>query len=95
VIDLAGPCRLQLHRAVQGLPAGKDLATDRGDDGNGRHDDQAGDEGVFQHLATLLNFDTICFANFFMTLSFKRNLFSQPTFDEGDAALLVVSSIRQ
>src|SRR5438067_10884282 len=43
-----------LQRAVKTGPAGQDLAADRGDDRNGRHHDQAGNQGVFEDLTALL-----------------------------------------
>src|SRR5256885_14194167 len=45
---------LALQRAVEGGPAGQDLATNRRDHRDSGDDDQTGDQGVLENFATLL-----------------------------------------
>src|SRR5436853_33665 len=44
------------HAAVERVPASQHLGANRADDGNGRHHDQAGNQGVLENFAALLIF---------------------------------------
>src|SRR5215212_11002473 len=53
---IAHPAEAALHAAVERVPAGQHLGANRADDGDCRHHDKAGHQGVLENFAALLIF---------------------------------------